>query len=280
MGWGDPPHQGYTARRLTMRAAAHNQCPDQGDKRWTAALPNKMRGTKGWESRCTFGWRSIRFHRNSDPLVRSRTGGCGRACLDRVAGHSHGADGGSEGRPPARTRRGRVWPLPLPRRPGGARGVAVGAPPPGRPLGPGALRVELGPPSSSGVSRARRPRGAHRSQQGTGARFVRAARRAELRWPSDDGRARSGGDARRAPACAPGHSCRAPSGGWAATRQAPLGPEGRLMGVLTGGHCAVSPPVVLCGHGTAATVLRQHGVSTHHVCGSHAGPREPNSTRT
>lgn len=67
MGWGDPPHEGYTARRLTAQAAAHNDYPDQGDRRWTAAFSNATRGTEGWESRCTCGWRSGRFHPNDDP---------------------------------------------------------------------------------------------------------------------------------------------------------------------------------------------------------------------
>lgn len=67
MGWGDPPHEGYTARRLTVQAAAHNQYPEQGDTRWTSAYSYDTRETEGWQSRCSCGWHSDRFHLNDDP---------------------------------------------------------------------------------------------------------------------------------------------------------------------------------------------------------------------
>ena len=69
MGWGDPPHEGYTARRLTPDAATRNKYPDDDDSRWTAAWSNETRGTEGWAARCSCGWRSGRFYPNTDPAL-------------------------------------------------------------------------------------------------------------------------------------------------------------------------------------------------------------------
>lgn len=62
MGWGDHPHEGYAARRLTPAAAANNAYPDQGDARWTAVWSLATSGTEGWQARCSCGWRSPNVH--------------------------------------------------------------------------------------------------------------------------------------------------------------------------------------------------------------------------
>lgn len=64
MGWGDAPHEGYAARRLTPEAAANNDYPDQGDVRWTACWSVETSNTEGWQARCTCGWHSAVFHEN------------------------------------------------------------------------------------------------------------------------------------------------------------------------------------------------------------------------
>lgn len=64
MGWGDPPHEGYGARKLTPEAATRNAWPDQGDVSWTSTWTGETRGTEGWQARCSCGWRSGVFHPN------------------------------------------------------------------------------------------------------------------------------------------------------------------------------------------------------------------------
>ena len=70
MGWGDPPHEGYPARRLTAEAAARNRYPIDGDQRWTSAnYSDTAYATEGWQARCSCGWKSEAFYPNTDPRV-------------------------------------------------------------------------------------------------------------------------------------------------------------------------------------------------------------------